>query len=96
MNIDILDKVPQLPGGAWVTHFVYGTGLGLGIQLTCRIFGHTHEESWAIATSLVLLLAATKKLYDYLAKGPSQGETVAACVGKTLVTTIGIFLVGFL
>lgn len=93
MNIDILDEVPQFPGGAWINHLLYGTILGittLGALLICRM---DYKQALIVANLLTFGVSASKKIFDYVTRGPSQGETASACVGKTLVTCLGIFII---
>jgi len=87
MNLDVLDQVPQIPGGPWVNHAFYGTLLGLAAAAAIHIVLHEPApRAWALAALMVFLLAAAKKTFDYTTRGPAQGETLASCIGKALVT----------
>lgn len=93
MNIDILNEVPQFPGGPWANHLIYGTILGIAIFGGLMIFRMDHDTAMIYANVLTLFVSASKKMYDYNDRGPSQGETSGACIGKTFVTCFGIFAI---
>lgn len=94
LSLDFLDRVPQFPGGPWVNHAVYGTILGTVIAEGLQLLHRSPPMSWSAGAAVVLILTAVKKWGDYVNRGPSQGETLLACIGKTIVTTLGTVLLG--
>lgn len=79
--VNPLDKLPQVPAD-WANHIVYGGLLGLGLWAACDLLELPYPQ--ACAAQGVLLVASVKKLVDYVL----EGESVAVCVGKALVTAL--------
>lgn len=94
MNIDILDKAPQFPGGPWANHAIYGTLLGLALMFMFLLIGFDFVTAWKYASVITLFISGSKKIYDYTDRGPALGETAIDCIGKTFVTAAGIFCIG--
>lgn len=79
--VNPLDKVPQVPVD-WANHIVYGGVLGLALL---GAFGALDlPDPDVLAAAAVLLVACVKKLVDFVL----EGEAVAVCVGKALVTAL--------
>ena len=73
--INPLDKVPQVPVD-WANHIVYGGVVGV---LLCFL-----GVSITQALATVFVISAAKKIVDYF----KVSETIAMCVGKTLVSCV--------
>jgi hypothetical protein len=99
--IDELDDVPQVPGGPYVNHVVYGTALGAFIALATYVliwvfaFQSDAKTAWGFAAIVVTIISATKKTFDYTERGPSQGETLGSCIAKAVLTPAGTAIVWY-
>jgi len=84
-GVDLLDKVPQIPGGPWTNHAFYGT-LGIALLTFALQFWHPLELSNEIAILMMFALVGYKKWHDYVTRGPAAGETALVCIGRTVIT----------
>ena len=86
-----LDRVPQVPQD-WANHFIWGGGLG-AVVMGIAYLAKGSQFSWLIAAGVTFSVCAGKKLYDYFTlRGTPQQESVAMCVGKTVMTALLPFL----
>ena len=80
--INPLDKVPQIPQD-WANHLLYGLALGaVSAAAWCLVAPLAH--GWLFGTAVTFAVAAAKKIVDF----HMEGESVAMCVGKTVVTAL--------
>ena len=82
--INPLDRVPQIRSD-YANHLLYG--LALGAVSAAVYFFAMHASlasSWLFGTGVVLAVTAVKKIADYF----MESESVAMCVGKTVITAL--------
>ena len=95
--MNALDRVPQVPQD-YANHLIYGGVLGAAVALAAVALVQTPAPTaWLIGTAASGGVCGAKKVYDYI----KAGESVAMCVGKTMVTAalpacfyLGTFLRG--
>ena len=77
-----LDSVPQVPQD-YANHLIYGGVLGAAVALAAIVLVQTPAPTaWMFGTAASGGVCGAKKVYDYI----KAGESVAMCVGKTMVT----------
>jgi hypothetical protein len=91
-GVDILDRVPMVPGGPWINHPVWGT-LGIAIIGIIASFWIPHKLAFEIAILFMTALVSFKKWFDYTTRGPAAGETLVVCIGRVVVTVLPASLI---
>ena len=91
-GVDILDRVPMVPGGPWINHPVWGT-LGIVIIGIIASFWIPHKLAFEIAILFMTALVSFKKWFDYTTRGPAAGETLVVCIGRVVVTVLPAILI---
>ena len=93
--MNALDRVPQIPQD-YANHLIYGGALGAAAALAAVALVQTPAPTaWLIGAAVSGGVCGAKKVYDYI----RAGESVAMCVGKTMVTAalpLCFFLATFL